>query len=121
MAKDWNNDGLWIGELMMTMAHWPYNLIWALPFMFLVGVFIGCAAPLLLPCEFDLRVRVDKPGAVDEDCHDLGSVDHAGRKVPRSRRIRGCAPAWGIITDSSSENIAHEVKHHIDRNCRKSD
>lgn len=103
----------------MDISHWPYNMIWALPFMFLVGVFLGCAAPLILPCEFDLRVKIDKRDAVDQECHDLGGVDHDGQRVPRSRRILGCAPYGSIITDGSSENIAHEVNHHIDRNCRK--
>ena len=99
---------------------WPYNLIWAIPAWFIAAMILGaCAAPLILPCEFDVRFRVLGPDEVDRECHDLGSVDHDGYKVPRSRRITGCAPYGSIITDGSSENIAHEVKHHIDRNCRK--
>ena len=105
----------------MDISHWPYNLIWALPFMFLVGAFIGCAAPLLLPCEFDLRVRVLGAGGVDRECHDRKAVDHNGRIVPPSKRIYGCAPDVMIITNGTESNAGHEVRHHIDRNCRKPD
>lgn len=69
------------------------------------------------PCEFDLRVRVT--ANADEECRALGAKwRDDGKAIKDTDTIRGCAPKDRIITNGTESNMGHEMKHHIDRNCR---
>ena len=80
--------------------------------------FSACAPVYRYPCEFDLRVKVMDAAGANDECHGLGAVDHQGQRVPRSRRINGCAPGDAIITRANAATAGHEIMHHVDRKCR---
>lgn len=75
----------------------------------------SCASAYKLPCEFNVQVRITADP--DGECRMSGAVDHLGQKPAWNQNIRGCSLEGGIISNGSTDNLGHEVKHQADRHC----
>lgn len=87
----------------------------------MAGVLLAsaCSAPVKR-CEFPLWVSVMPDEEADAECRRLGVRRHDnGDFVKDSTTIRGCAPKDHIITNGEEWVGGHELKHHVERNCKK--
>ena len=84
----------------------------------LIPLLAGCSTPVKR-CEFPLWVSVMPDIEVDAECRRLGVKRHDnGDLIKDTTVLRGCAPKDRIITNGEEWVGGHELKHHIDRNCR---
>lgn len=78
----------------------------------------GCASKPLR-CEFPLWVSVMPDIEADDECRRLGTNRHDdGSFIKDTTVLRGCAPQDRIITNGEEWVGGHELKHHVDRNCK---
>lgn len=88
-------------------------------FLAAIAVTTGCAeAPVR--CEFPLWVSVMPAVEADAECRRLGAKRHDnGDFISDLTTLRGCATKDRIITNGEEWVGGHELKHHVERNCKK--
>lgn len=88
------------------------------PFLLAALLMMGCAAPVKR-CSFPIWVDVMPDEEADAECRRLGVKRHDnGDFVKDMTTLRGCAPKDRLITNGDEFVGGHELKHHVERNCR---
>lgn len=101
-----------------TMERISFRISWFLRGIPELILMAGCASPVRR-CSFPIWVDVMPDEEVDAECRRLGVKRHDnGDFVKDSTTLRGCAPKDRIITNGEEWVGGHELKHHVERNCR---